>query len=306
MSVIQSQSEQQGQSDNQPCAAIDLLIRPGKKDLGGFSVRRCLPWPQRRLVGPWIFFDHAGPGDFAPGEGVDVRPHPHINLATVTYFFEGQFLHQDSLGNRQVIQPGDINLMVAGSGIVHSERTPADLRATGSRINALQLWLALPEADEETAPAFYHYERDAIPEVVIDGVQVRVMMGTAFSVTSPVKTFAETVYFEALIPAGASLDLPEIEERALYVVEGELNLDGETVPQHSMAVLTRKQGLRIRASKASRVALIGGEQLGPRHIWWNFVSSRKQRIEQAKKDWREGRFPRVPGDEDEYIPLPED
>lgn len=306
MSVIHNTADQKDESTDQPCSAIDLLIRPGQKDLGGFSVRRCLPWPQRRLVGPWIFFDHAGPGEFAPGEGVDVRPHPHINLATVTYFFEGQFLHQDSLGNNQVIEPGDINLMVAGKGIVHSERTPDDLRPSGSTINALQLWLALPEADEEIPPAFYHYDRDEIPEVVIDGVDVRVMMGTAFSVTSPVKTFAETLYFEALIPEGLTLDLPEIEERAIYVVEGELELDGEVIPQYAMAVLSSISGLRIRASKASRIALIGGENIGQRHIWWNFVSSRKERIEQAKQDWREGRFDKVPGDDQEFIPLPED
>lgn len=306
MSVIHSQTEQQDTARAEPCSAIDLLIRPGQKDLGGFSVRRCLPWPQRRLVGPWIFFDHAGPGEFAAGEGVDVRPHPHVNLATVTYFFAGRFLHQDSLGNNQIIKPGDINLMVAGKGIVHSERTPEELRATGSSINALQLWLALPEADEETDPAFYHYDKDVIPEVVIDGVDVRVMMGSAFSVTSPVKTFAETLYFEALIPAGLTLDVPEVEERAIYVVEGELELEDASIPQYSMAVLSSKPGLRVRARQTSRIALIGGENLGHRHIWWNFVSSRKERIEQAKQDWRAGRFAKVPGDSEEFIPLPED
>lgn len=305
MSVQQGQQEQEGSSQLNPCKGIELLIRPGKKSLGGFSVRRSLPHPQRRLVGPWIFFDHAGPAEFAPGEGVDVRPHPHINLATVTYFFEGSFMHRDSLGNSLAIQPGDINLMVAGKGIVHSERTPDELRARGSKMHALQLWLALPEQDEEIDPAFYHYPAADIPSTEVDGVPVRVMMGSAYGVTSPVKTFAETLYFEARLQEGETLELPEAEERAVYVAEGTVEIDGETVPQFAMAVLTGKPGLAVTATSNSKIALIGGENVGQRHIWWNFVSTRKARIEQAKQDWREGKFPEVPDDSEEFIPLPE-
>ena len=305
MSYQQGQQEQEDVSELNPCKGIELLIRPGKKSLGGFSVRRCLPHPQRRLVGPWIFFDHAGPAEFAPGEGVDVRPHPHINLATVTYFFEGSFMHRDSLGNSLAIQPGDINLMVAGSGIVHSERTPDEMRPDGSKMHALQLWLALPEADEEIDPAFYHYPSADIPATKVNGIPVRVMMGSAFGVTSPVKTFAETLYFEARLKEGEELELPDAEERAVYVAEGAVVIDGEAVPQFAMAVLTGKPGLTIKATTDSKIALIGGENVGERHIWWNFVSTRKERIEQAKRDWQAGRFAKVPGDEEEFIPLPE-
>jgi len=288
-----------------PCQVIKRIIRPGKKSLGGFSVRRALPHPSQRLVGPWIFFDHAGPADFPPGEGVDVRPHPHINLATVTYMFEGQFMHRDSLGNAQAIKPGDINLMVAGKGIVHSERTPDELRGPGSTLHALQLWLALPEADEEIEPAFYHYDSADIPRLEVEAVSVRVMMGSAFGATSPVKTFAETLYLEAELKAGQSLRLPNAEERALYVAKGELEIDAEPVQAYSMAVLVAHSDITVTAKTDSRIALIGGEKLSQRHIWWNFVSSRKERIEQAKQDWKDGKFATVPGDSEEFIPLPE-
>jgi redox-sensitive bicupin YhaK (pirin superfamily) len=301
-----SQAELPCDSDDNPCSGIRLIIRPGQKSLGGFSVRRALPFPGQRKVGPWIFFDHAGPANFSPGEGLDVRPHPHINLATVTYMFEGQFMHRYSLGNALAIKPGDINLMVAGKGIVHSERTPDELRASGSVLHALQLWLALPEADEETDPAFYHYDSSEIPATLVDGVRVRVMMGSAFGVTSPVKTFAETLYFEAHMEAGQSLSLPPAEERAIYVAAGSIDLNGTAVREHSMAVLDSSPTLTITASADSRIALIGGESLGERYIDWNFVSSRKERIQQARQDWKEGRFAKVPGDEEEFIPLPEE
>ncbi|WP_323003432.1 pirin family protein [Denitromonas sp.] len=285
--------------------AIELIIRPRDKDLGGFSVRRTLPTAQRKLVGPWIFFDHMGPATFPAGQGINVRPHPHVNLATVTYLFEGEILHRDSLGSVQAIRPGDINLMVAGRGIVHSERERPAVTATEHRLHGLQLWLALPDADEEVEPAFHHYAAADIPTTTIDGVPVRVMMGSAFGLTSPVRTFAETLYVEAHLRPGQTLALPEADERAVYVAQGSLTAGGTAIPEHAMAVFTDAAGVVLQATAESRIALIGGEHLGPRFIDWNFVSSRKTRIETAKDDWRAGRFPKVPGDEDEFIPLPE-
>lgn len=290
--------------ENQPCSGVSLIITPREKELGGFSVRRALPVKEQRKIGPWIFFDHAGPATFAPGEGVDVRPHPHINLATVTYMFEGSFMHRDSLDNEIAIAPGDINLMVAGKGIVHSERTPDALRAAGHTLHALQLWLALPEEDEEIDPAFYHYDAAELPTTEVDGIPIRVMMGEAYGLRSPVKTFAETLYFEADLKAGQSLQLPEAEERGVYVAAGQIAINGLEVNEFSLAVLENAPGTCVTASQDSRIALIGGEALGPRHMFWNFVSSRKERIEQAKSDWDNGRFPRVPGDDEEFIPLP--
>lgn len=283
---------------------VARLLQPGSRDLGGFSVRRVMPQRGTRSIGPWVFFDHMGPAKFEPGSGIDVRPHPHINLATVTYLFDGEILHRDSLGSVQAIRPGDLNLMVAGRGIAHSERSPDGLRAAGHTLHALQLWHALPEADEEVEPEFLHYPGDALPRTTVGDVPVRVMMGTAYGVASPVKTFAETLYVEATLKAGDELPLPDAAERALYVAGGALQIDGTDVPEHAMAVLRPSPG-RITAAADSRIAIVGGEPLGPRHMEWNFVSSRRERIEQAKADWRAGRFPKVPGD-DETIPLPED
>lgn len=292
------------ESDKEPCDGIELIIRPGKKDLGGFSVRRALPFPNRPMVGPWIFFDHAGPATFEPGDGIDVRPHPHINLATVTYMFEGSFQHKDSLGNDVEVKPGDINLMVAGKGIVHSERTPKYLRKSGSVLHALQLWLALPEDQEERDPAFYHYDEWDIPKTIVDGVELRVMMGSAYGLISPVKTFAETLYFEAHMKAGQTLALPNTEDRAVYVAAGGITINGTAVKEFSMAVLHQGAEISLEATADSRIALIGGEKLSPRHIYWNFISSRSERIEQAKADWKAGKFPKVPNDDEEFIPLP--
>lgn len=286
------------------CDALELLIKPHKKDLGGFSVRRVLPAAERRMVGPWVFFDHMGPAEFPAGEGVNVRPHPHVNLATVTYLFEGEILHRDSLGSLQAIKPGDINLMVAGSGIVHSERERPEVRASAHALHGLQLWLALPEADEETAPGFYHYPAAAIPSLELDGVPLRVMIGSAYGLTSPVKTHAQTLYVEASLQSGQSLTLPLAPERAVYVAQGELKARDQVIPQYTMAVFSAHSEIEVLATADSRIAIIGGESLGERHMWWNFVSSRKERIEQAKMDWQEGRFPKVPGDEEEFIPLP--
>lgn len=283
--------------------AIKSVLKPRAKDIGEFEVRRALPYIQQRSIGPWVFFDHFGPVQFGPGEGMNVRPHPHINLATVTYLFEGEIYHRDSLGNSLAIEPGGINLMVAGKGITHSERTRDELRATGYKMHGLQLWHALPEDFEEIDPAFYHHPASDIPQVDVDGIKVRVMMGSAYDVTSPVKIFSENIYFEADLKAGQSLELPQAEERGIYVVKGELDIHGETAPIFAMSVLN-EGATKVTAKEDTQFAFIGGAHLGRRHIDWNFVSSRKERIEQAKEDWREGRFPKVVGDEEEFIPLP--
>ena len=290
---------------NEPSSGVKRIITPKQKDLGGFSVRRALPVVEQRRVGPWIFFDHAGPAVFPPGEGMDVRPHPHINLATVSYLFNGAIMHRDSLGNELAIVPGDINLMVAGKGIVHSERTPEDVRAAGHTLHLLQLWLALPEADEETDPAFYHYDASELPTIKVDGISIRVMMGQAYGLNSPVKIFAQTLYFEADIAEGKSLEIPAEEERAIYVASGNVEINGKEVDEFSLAILEQDCAITVKAREDSRIAVIGGETLSDRHLFWNFVSSRKDRLEQAKDDWKNGRFPKVPGDEEEFIPLPE-
>jgi redox-sensitive bicupin YhaK (pirin superfamily) len=287
-----------------PTELIKNIIEPREKDLGGFTVRRVLPVARQKMIGPWIFFDHMGPADFSAGQGIDVRPHPHINLATVTYLFEGEILHRDSLGSCATIEPGDINLMVAGSGIVHSERERPEVRNQPHRLHGLQLWLALPEADEETEPAFHHYDKNEIPGTDINGVPVRVMMGTAYGLTSPVKVFAETLYIEAALSEGQQLTLPKAEERGLYVASGQLEINGRLLDSGHMAVLEPGTASVTALTDECRIALVGGEQLGKRFIDWNFVSSRAERIEQAKQDWRDQRFPQVPGDEDEFIPLP--
>jgi len=285
--------------------SVKLLIKSREKDLGGFFVRRLLPHSDKMMVGPWIFFDHMGPADFPAGTGIDVRPHPHINLATVTYLFEGEVLHRDSLGSVQAIRPGDINLMVAGKGITHSERETERVRNSDHRLHGLQLWLALPEAHEETEPAFHHYPNAAIPALTVDRVPVRVLIGKAYAATSPVATYADTLYIEAHLQPGQSLLLPEAKERALYVASGAVQIESVPVEQYEMAVLTEER-IRISATQQdSRIALIGGDNPGERFIVWNFVSSRRERIKQATEDWKAGRFSKVPGDEQEFIPFPE-
>lgn len=284
--------------------SIKTVLRPKEKDIGDFAVRRALPFVEQRSIGPWVFFDHFGPVTFKPGEGINVRPHPHINLATVTYLFEGEIFHRDTLGNAMPIYPGAVNLMVAGKGISHSERTRPALRETGYDLHGLQLWMALPEEHEETEPAFHHHPSEDIPGLKIEGVSVRVMMGSAYGLTSPVKTFSPTLYYEADMPDGTTLELPKCEEMGMYVVQGEAVIDGEVAPINCMTVLT-DNAQKIVAKGHTRFAIIGGKPLGKRHLWWNFVSSRKDRIEQAKLDWKEGKFGDVPGDEDEFIPLPE-
>ena len=286
------------------CDAVNWIIRPSEKDLGEFTVRRVLPSVKAPMIGPWIFFDHMGPAEFEAGNGINVRPHPHINLATVTYLFEGEILHRDSLGHKQAIRPGDINLMVAGRGINHSERETPEVNSVDHRLHGLQLWLALPAEDEETEPAFYHYASESIPALEVEGVSIRVMMGEAYGQTSPVKSFAKTLYLEAELNAGQKLTLPDCEERGVYLAYGQADIDGSLIHEYEMAILSDKPSVCLTANEDCRIVIIGGEPLGKRHIYWNFVSSRKERIEQAKEDWLAGRFARVVDDEDEFIPLP--
>ncbi|QXL85451.1 pirin family protein [Comamonas sp. NLF-1-9] len=280
------------------------IISARERPLGGFTVRRLLPTARRKTVGPWIFLDHMGPADFAPDQGIDVRPHPHIGLATVTYLFEGEILHRDSLGNTQTITPGDINLMVAGRGITHSERERPQVRASAHRLHGLQLWLALPDADEECAPSFHHYAADALPRVQIDGVSARVMMGAAWGVRSPVPTYAGALYAEAELQAGQRLPLPQATQLAIYLARGSLRIGGATVPEHTLAVVDSSVASQMQASSDTRIALIGGDGVGERFIDWNFVASTRERIAQAREDWEQQRFAKVVGDTQEYIALP--
>lgn len=281
-------------------------LTPHSKDLGGgFTVRRLLPAAQRQAVGPFLFFDHFGPITAQPSDNHDVRPHPHIGLATVTYLFEGAMMHRDSTGVTQRIEPGAINWMTAGRGIVHSERTPDDLKTITRRSHGLQLWAALPVAHEEDAPSFSHTPASAIPSLRVQGVSVRVLIGSAFGLSSPVPTLSPTLYIDMVLPAAGTLTVPNAaQERALYSVDNPFTLDGEPVPAGVMVVLAEGQEPTLRAEQGARVMLIGGEPLGHRFMWWNFVSSRKERITQAGDDWQSQRFERVPG-ETEFIPLPQ-
>lgn len=287
-----------------PCPAIRCLLEPVEKDLGGFSVRRLLPAAGLQAVGPFVFFDHLGPARFAPGRGIDVRPHPHIGLATITYLFEGEILHRDNLGSVQPIQPGAVNWMTAGRGIVHSERTPPTIRARGHTLHALQLWVALPASEEETDPAFCHYDAAELPEKTDQGGNVRVMIGSAFGLESPVRTFSQTLYAEVNIKAGAKFILPDhVEELGVYLIAGRLSVAGVILPSHTMAVFNPSADIELCAEQDLRLVIIGGQPLGKRTIWWNLVASRKELIEKAKRDWQAGSFPQVPG-ETEFIPLP--
>ncbi len=285
-------------------AIIDIIAGRGR-DLGGFSVRRVLPIGHRKTVGPFIFFDHLGPVTMPPGAGMDVRPHPHIGLATVTYLFEGRINHRDSLGSVQAIEPGAVNWMTAGHGIVHSERSTDADRASGQAMHGIQSWVALPQALEETEPSFVHHPASTLPTLERPGVRLRVIAGTAYGATSPVATASPTFYVEALLDAGAELDVcDEHEERAIYPVDQAIELEGQSYPAGSMLVLARDAPVRFRAPQGGRVMLLGGAALdGERHVFWNFVSSRRERIEQAKADWNAQKFARVPG-ETEFIPLP--
>jgi redox-sensitive bicupin YhaK (pirin superfamily) len=294
---------------NTTTSIVSRVLTGRPRDLGGFEVRRVLPAAGLQTVGPFIFFDHMGPARFAPGAGVDVRPHPHIGLATVTYLFEGEFLHRDSLGTAQVIRPGDVNWMVAGRGIVHSERTPPELRRQpdGSTLHGIQIWIALPRENEESVPSFEHHPAASLPERQGAGQRLRLIAGEAFGMRAPVRVFSPMFYLDAVLEAGAEVKLPDdAAERAAYVAEGEIDVEGKRYTVGQMIVFAAGAATTLHATVATRVMLVGGAPLdGRRHIWWNFVSSSDERIELAKLDWQERRFAAVPGD-DERTPLPDE
>ncbi|MFZ1106408.1 MAG: pirin family protein [Hyphomicrobiaceae bacterium] len=309
--------------DTLSCSAIEHVIVPRARDIGAFEVRRALPSAQKQMVGPFIFFDQMGPAEFLIGHGVDVRPHPHIGLATVTYLFEGEVWHRDSLGTSAPIRPGEVNLMSAGRGIVHSEReTSAANLVTGGqglahaigemgggakmRLFGIQCWAALPRSHEEGAPAFAHHGSDELPRITGEGKRVRIVMGSAYGAQSPVAFPHPGLFAEAVLAPGAVLPLdPDYDERAVYVASGEIDIAGDTFGDGRLLVFRPGDRISILALAQSRIVVVGGEPMdGPRHIWWNFVSSSKERISQAKDDWRTGRFALVPGDEKEIIPLP--
>jgi redox-sensitive bicupin YhaK (pirin superfamily) len=291
----------------QAADAIDLVIVPRSVDVGHFAVCRALPHVKRRMVGPFIFFDHFGPAEFHSGQGIDVRPHPHIGLATVTYLFDGEIMHRDSLGTAAAIRPGEVNWMTAGRGIVHSERTPPEHRREGEPIHGLQCWVALPAAQEERAPSFLHHDSAALPLLEENGKTVRVVAGSIYGQSSPVEALTETLFAEVRLASGAHLPFDAaIEERAAYVIAGEVEIAGERFTPGRLLIFRPGDAITITATSGAHLVLLGGAAMdGPRHIWWNFVSSRKERIDQAKADWKLARFDTVPGDEKEFIPLPE-
>jgi redox-sensitive bicupin YhaK (pirin superfamily) len=293
--------------DRFSCDAVETVIVPRARDLGGFEVRRALPSGQRQMVGPFIFFDQMGPAEFLLGAGLDVRPHPHIGLSTLTYLFDGEIMHRDSLGTVMAIRPGELNWMTAGRGIAHSERTPPQLRQTpGTKLFGIQSWVALSREDEETAPGFSHYGAGEIPLVSGEGKTVRVIAGSILGKTSPVKTSSPMFYADVALSAGAAVPLdPDYDERAIYTVSGELDIAGDIFGPARLLVFRPGDRITVKAHSDARFLMLGGDPMdGARFIWWNFVSSRKERIEQAKADWRQARFGSVPGDS-EFIPLPE-
>lgn len=292
--------------------AIETLIIPRARDLGGFEVRRALPAPKRQMVGPFIFFDQMGPAEFLTGQGIDVRPHPHIGLATVTYLYEGEFQHRDSLGTNQMIYPGEVNWMIAGNGVTHSERTSEATRQGTSPLFGIQTWVALPEADEEVDAGFEHHSQAALPFLEGEGKEVRLILGDAWGERAPTKTFSEMFYADAVLKAGAKIPLPDNhEDRGVYVVSGTIDVAGDTFEAGQMMVFRPGDAMTLTAGPAgARLMLLGGETLGQsRHIWWNFVASSRKKIDAAKEAWREGdwehgRFKLPPGDDHEFIPLP--
>jgi len=305
MSFFRGQDPEAG--DAVQAEAVAHVIVPRSVDLGDFTVHRALPSARSRMVGPFIFFDHFGPAVFRSGTGIDVRPHPHIGLATLTYLFDGEIVHRDSLGTAIPIRPGEINWMTAGRGIVHSERTGPERRATGDNLHGLQCWVALPAAQEEGAPAFAHHGVEEFPVVRDDDKAVRVVVGSLYGERSPVATASATIFADATLKAGGVLPLDaEHEERAIYVLDGEIDIAGDRFGRERLLVLRPGDRITLTAVADSHLMILGGAAMdGPRHIWWNFVSSRKDRIEQAKAEWAAGHFGQVPGDEIEFIPLPD-
>lgn len=287
--------------------AVDLVIVPRARDLGGFEVRRALPSAKRQMIGPFIFWDQMGPASFPVGEGINVRPHPHIGLATLTYLFDGEMYHRDSLGSSLPIRPGEVNLMTAGKGIVHSERMDEAFKATGPHLFGIQSWIALPKAHEETAPAFEHRAEADLPTLEAEGKAVRIIAGTMWGETSPVTTLSDMIYADVMMQTGARLPIPaEHEERAIYVAEGAISVAGDRFESGQLLVLHPGDPVTVEAGSQARILVFGGEPMdGPRHIWWNFVHSSKDRIEAAKADWKAKKFDIVPGDDEEFIPLPE-
>ena len=287
--------------------AIETVIVPRARDLGGFEVRRALPAAQKQMVGPFIFFDQFGPVLMQAGQGIDVRPHPHIGLSTVTWLFDGSIYHRDSLGSSQSIAPGELNWMTAGRGIVHSERTAAPDLARDRKVFGIQSWVALPKSHEETAPAFEHVAMEQLPLIEERGISARIIAGSLYGATSPVRTHTDLFYADVQLAAGASLPLPvDHEERGVYVAEGDIEVAGQPFEAGRLLVFRPGDAITIRARSNSRVMLLGGEPMdGPRHIWWNFVSSSKDKIEAAREDWKQARFGIVPGDEKDFIPLPD-
>ncbi|MGF1445878.1 MAG: pirin family protein [Pikeienuella sp.] len=294
------------------CNAIETLIVPRARDIGAFEVRRALPAPARQMVGPFIFFDQMGPAEFVTEQGMDVRPHPHIGLATVTYLYEGGVFHRDSLGTAMEIEPGAVNWMIAGRGITHSERTAPERRVAGETLFGIQTWVALPQADEEGDPGFQHVAREKLPVLEGEGKQVRLILGTGWGARAPVRTFSEMVYADAVLQAGAKIPLPaEHEDRGLYIVSGEIEIAGQRFEAGRMMTFRPGDEITIAAVTAARLMILGGATMeGPRYIWWNFVASSKEKIEAAKEawakgDWEHGRFQLPPDDNAEHIPLPE-
>lgn len=287
--------------------AIEMVIVPRARDLGGFEVRRALPHARRQMIGPFIFFDQMGPALMQPGQGIDVRPHPHIGLSTVTWLFDGSIYHRDSLGSAQPISPGELNWMTAGKGIVHSERTAPPELARKRKVFGIQSWVALPRQYEETSPAFDHVASQELPLIDERGISARIIAGSLYGATSPVKTQSDLFYADVQMAAGTALPLPvEHEERGVYVAEGTIEIAGQTFEEGRLLVFRAGDAITIRARSNARVMLLGGEPMdGPRYIWWNFVSSSKERIEAAKDDWKNARFAIVPGDEKDFIPLPD-
>jgi len=287
--------------------SIEMVIVPRARDLGGFEVRRALPAARKQMVGPFIFFDQMGPALMQPGQGIDVRPHPHIGLSTVTWLFDGSIYHRDSLGSSQPISPGELNWMTAGRGIVHSERTAPPELARERKVFGIQSWVALPKQFEETAPAFDHVEAHKLPVIDERGISARIIAGSLYGATSPVKTHSDLFYADVQMTAGTALPLPvDHEERGVYVAEGEIEVAGQVFEQGRLLVFRPGDAITLRAKGNARVMLLGGEPMdGPRYIWWNFVSSSKERIEAAKDDWKQAHFAIVPGDETDFIPLPD-